>query len=258
MTLKYIAIPAPACFDERVSPQQLRTLVIIAYYGSLSSREAFPSYNTLCKAVGISRRLLIDYIKHLCDIGYLEKKPRTRPDGSASSNVYHVPLNINIDFDAGEELASSKVGAAHGSDKHAAGVVKLDSTTPSEAGQHPRGEAGQHPSNNTSLNQKKKNIKKADVITLAEWETKQGSELCADMMVSWIKENGFDRQKVSTLVTEFRDVMKANGNVYADFKASFQNYVRRGYLSLGAAALKLPAAGQAVAKLETFDRGVSL
>jgi hypothetical protein len=239
MTLKYIAIPAGACFDPRVSPQHLRTLVIIAYYGSLSSREAYPSYNRLAQDVGISRRLLIGYIKHLCTCGYIVKKERLRPNGSKTSNVYHVPLNIELEPQDDELSPTTE-------------VVKLGSTTPSDARQHLPGEAGQHLLNHTSLNKKKKNIKKS----LSEWEQEVGSQLCADMMAQWIKENGYDRLKVSAAVTEFRGVMQANGNEYADFTAAFKNYINRGYLSVSVAALKIPSASPD--GVRTFDKGLAL
>lgn len=248
MTLKYVAIPAPAIFDERIKPHHLRVLVIVAYYGSLSDRTAYPSYKTLATAAGVSRRVLMSYIKHLVECGYIIKRERLRTNGSKSTNVYSVPLNIEIEADDADESTEVCQGT---------GVVMSHSTTPGDTGQHQGGDTGQHLHNHLSVNKKNKNTKKADRVKLEEWEKNIGSILCVAMMQSWVKDNQYSVEKIGKLIGEFRLKMIAGGNLYADFKAAFQNYLNSGYLSLGVDQVKDTAATVAPRK-EFFDRGVQL
>jgi hypothetical protein len=136
-------------------------------------------------------------------------------------------------------------------------VVLPHSTTPGATPQHQGGDTGQHLHNHLSVNKKNKNTKKADRIKLEEWEAAAGSELCIAMMQSWVKDNQYSVEKITKLIAEFRLKMLAGGNLYADFKAAFQNYLNSGYLSLGVDQVKDTAATVAPRK-EFFDRGVQL
>ncbi len=242
--LKYISIPAGAILDENVTPQQFRTLAVIAFYGSMADHEAYPSYNTLCRDIGISRRLLIRYMNHLCKLGYVEKKPRLRPNGSRSTNTYHVPLNININPDLGDEVEKycEKNGGGFGSFHHQrtaiaaqkeGGVVAPSTTTPSGAQHHPPSGAQHHPHKNTSLNKREKNINtKSPKLSLEEWEAKIGAKLCVEMMAVWMKDNRVDPARARPCVEAFRDKVLAGGKVYADFTAAFKVWLRNGWLNV--------------------------
>jgi len=67
-------------------------------------------------------------------------------------------------------------------------------------------------------------------MTIGEWEAVHG-ELCRDMLGGWVRERKFCPKLVEQLIGEFRLEMKGKGKLYADFKATFQTYLNKGYLS---------------------------
>lgn len=57
--------------------------------------ECWPSYGTLSQAVECSRRSVINHIKDLEKMGFIEIKSRNREDGSSTSNVYKLSYDEN-------------------------------------------------------------------------------------------------------------------------------------------------------------------
>lgn len=70
-----------------------------------------------------------------------------------------------------------------------------------------------------------------NLMTLHEWEDREGKFLSAYMMVDWLKQNSMSMTAVAPLVEEFRQEMLAKGKQYANFKMAFQTYLTKGYLS---------------------------
>lgn len=78
---------------------------------------------------------------------------------------------------------------------------------------------------------KPRTVKKAKgLVTLNEWETANG-RLDTDKLDAWIKARSFDKVRVAEMLSEFRSEMMAKGKQYADFRATFQVYLAKGYLS---------------------------
>lgn len=69
-------------------------------------------------------------------------------------------------------------------------------------------------------------------VTLMEWENAQGKRLDARQVLEWIERNKYDLQVMAQLVEEFRIDMMSKSKPYADFRAAFQNYFNKGYLSI--------------------------
>jgi hypothetical protein len=70
------------------------------------------------------------------------------------------------------------------------------------------------------------------VMSLQEWETRQGKRLDARQMITWIDEKNYDIGVMVYLVEEFRTDMISKAKPYANFIAAFQNYFNKGYLSI--------------------------
>lgn len=68
-------------------------------------------------------------------------------------------------------------------------------------------------------------------MTLKEWEAQNG-QLVFSMVEQWAKQKGFCPELLRQLVEEFRLEMTSKSKLYADFKATFQTYLNKGYLSL--------------------------
>lgn len=231
-------VPSEAILDERVSHAQMRVLCLLCYKGAARSDRCFASYRSLGEHLGMSRRTIMEHVASLASYGYVEKIQRLRENGSVSTNILKVIYDVEID---GDETGAEK--------PHQCG-----STLPGGAAQpYP------HKQETYTGDIKKKNIKKKTPgITLAEWEKETGTNLCIEQLMGWVKENNLNPQQVRGLIGEFRDVMQANGNTYADFIAAFKNYLRRGYLSRGIEAVKNPPQAESQPRFETFDRGVTL
>lgn len=71
-----------------------------------------------------------------------------------------------------------------------------------------------------------------NLLTLEEWEAKEGCTLNYSMVASWAQGKRYDPKIILQLVDEFRVDMLSKGSRYADFKMAFQNYFNKGYLSV--------------------------
>lgn len=72
---------------------------------------------------------------------------------------------------------------------------------------------------------------KAATMALLAWELSKGDRLRVSMMIGWIQQKGFCSVLVGELIEEFRTEMVSKGLLYADFRATFQTYLNKGYLS---------------------------
>lgn len=69
------------------------------------------------------------------------------------------------------------------------------------------------------------------LVTLLEWETARGKELHYTDLKEWLTKQNLDEFQVRLMIEEFRAEMTAKGKQYANFKAAFQTYLTKGYLS---------------------------
>lgn len=68
------------------------------------------------------------------------------------------------------------------------------------------------------------------LMTLTVWEAKNGP-LAWPMLRDWATHKKLCPKTVEELVDEFRREMLSKGKEYADFVATFQTYLNKGYLS---------------------------
>lgn len=93
-------------------------------------------------------------------------------------------------------------------------------------------------------------------MPLSDWEKKVGARLNAEMLRGWCKENGLARSVVEMLVSEFRTTMIAKNKEYADFRAAFQIYLIKNYLSMSMGQAQEKS--RVLASTEIHNRGVNL
>lgn len=72
---------------------------------------------------------------------------------------------------------------------------------------------------------------KAQLYTLQEWEKLWCGPLNVQLMDTWATEKVLCKRQLAQLIEEFRTEMMAKNKMYADFKAAFQVYLTKGYLS---------------------------
>lgn len=75
------------------------------------------------------------------------------------------------------------------------------------------------------------------LMTLEQWECGH-SRLDVSHLHKWIEVNGLDLLKIAQLISEFRTEMISKGKQYANFRAAFQTYLIKGYLSQPLTACK--------------------
>jgi hypothetical protein len=138
------------------------------------------------------------------------------------------------------------------------GVLEAAVITPkTEALNTPKnGESPIPPYKDNLKSKPKENNKKKNQVTLEKWEEAIGSQLCVEQMASWVKENRLDPEKIKILIPRFREKMISQGKLYANFVATFQVWLREGWLGMTFPAAQLPAA--VVTQVEVIDRGLAL
>lgn len=101
-------------------------------------------------------------------------------------------------------------------------------------------------------------VKSKDLYSLQEWEERIG-RLDPRMMMRWIDQHQLCPKLIADLVEEFRMEMVSKGKKYANFKATFQVYLLKGYLSKKMGQVLLansPHKGNSATQI--FSRGVSI
>lgn len=244
MTSKFSLLPADAVFDGRLQPQHLRCLAAISYYGGNKNTGCWPSYKTVAKKLKTSRRSIISHINHLIECGYIVKELRTRPDNSSTTNVLRVKFDVVMDgttprdYDDldGEENCTPECLPASPPPVQPASPLSI---------------------NHTNLEPEKiKYTKKAVLVSLQDWEKITGAELNAEMLKSWCQQKKVARAVIAPLIDEFRTEMIGKGKQYADFRAAFQTYLTKGYLSMTLAYAQEKS--RTLAATEVHNRGVNL
>ena len=95
------------------------------------------------------------------------------------------------------------------------------------------------------------------LATLDEWETARGKELHYTDLQEWIAKQRLSEFQVRLMIEEFRAEMTAKGKQYANFKAAFQTYLTKGYLSKTLTAC-LAENNKSASGTTIHNRGVSL
>lgn len=249
MSAKFAILPAAAIRDPRVSPQHLRVLAHLTLFGGNKDSGCWPSYRVLAEQVGISRRLIIDYVRHLKECGYVEIEARQRPDGSQSSNVIRVLMDISF------EIAADGEARQHHPSEPQLPLVGEPEQHPLEKNQ--TNEPEKVNTRNATAKARKEPRPKTNKILLQDWEAEKGCNLKWEHMADWVEEKNLDSVAVQEQIEIFRTKMMAGANRYHDFRAAFQNYVNSGYMPKTLEQLKRKnAPGRSYS--ETVTKGVSI
>lgn len=94
------------------------------------------------------------------------------------------------------------------------------------------------------------------LMSLSDWEGINGT-LSTKHIVKWIDDHKLDLKAVYEMIFEFRQEMFAKGKEYADFKAAFQTYLTKGWLSKTTTSC-LAENNRSEAGTTVHSRGVSL
>lgn len=95
------------------------------------------------------------------------------------------------------------------------------------------------------------------LYSLDEWETLWCGKLDVPLMDTWATEKNLCKRQLAQLIEEFRTEMISKGKRYADFKAAFQVYLNKGYLSKRIEQIKAPVQQNKWGNT-TSTRGLSL
>lgn len=94
-------------------------LLVVGTYMNMHGSGAFPSYAQIASASSLSRRKVIEAIGRAEELGWLQKMPRERDNGSSSSNEY----SVSFPPEGGEPGAPGSEYGAPGGEPGALGVV---------------------------------------------------------------------------------------------------------------------------------------
>ena len=213
--------------ESDLEPTTRLVLFNLSLHMNEQGRSCYPTVDTQARETGLSRRAVITHLDRASDAGFIIKKPMGLAGQKWKNNQYIAaypqcfdllrvaPSETDIQPKAGEPDALPLLEGGERDDMKAVNVLHPNTT-----------------SNSTEDINKKTKTKKGTKITLAQWEEKKGAALCVEMMAAWCKENGLDVERVKKVIPEFRERMQSGENLYANFVATFQVWLRNGYLTL--------------------------
>lgn len=227
-------------FGQDIKPSSLKFLLVgVANYADAHSR-LWPSIDRLVKITNQNRKTVISGLNELEKRGYLVDTGE-RVGTTKSIKVYMLRAQTTQEYI--ENVAVPKMGS-----------LKLSQKPPISSTEN-----GNPPTPPIKINlkePKKENNKKKNQVTLEKWEEVIGSQLCIEQMASWIKENRLDPEKIKILIPRFREKMISQGKLYANFIATFQVWLREGWLGMTFTGAQLSAT--VVTKVQIVDRGLTL
>lgn len=89
MAPRFSIVPARVVDDTRIDDRAVVILVLIGTYADHNGW-CFPSQTKMADRLGVSRQAIAKQIDKLVDFGYVEKRQRTRENGSNTSCLYRV------------------------------------------------------------------------------------------------------------------------------------------------------------------------
>jgi GntR family transcriptional regulator len=85
----FVQIPNSIVLDTNVPHGALRVFLLLVKHADPSG-SCWPSVRSLARLGGMSHRTVQTHLATLEDLGYIERKPRYRPDGSRTSTSYQL------------------------------------------------------------------------------------------------------------------------------------------------------------------------
>lgn len=229
-------------------PVTRHVLLNLSTYMNQDGESCYPSIDEQARSTGLSRRSVIGHLSYAITAGFLYKTTHQFKGQKWRRNEYCAG------FPKACELIRAEDVAAEGGERYTPRTVIID-----EGGDRGAPEGGDRHDHkvvhdvhsNYSLNSpketKEKKYTKTKLVTLQDWEAAQGCALNSSMISSWCREKGLYHPTITRLLEEFRIEMMSKGKQYADFKAAFQTYLMKGYLSLTLAGAQATSKREAAA-----------
>lgn len=91
----FVMVDKAVLMDETLSVYDKAVYCILCAYADKDSRSCFPSYQTIARKAGCSRRKAISVVAHLEELSLIEKKEQRNSIGDSTSNLYTVkPMDV--------------------------------------------------------------------------------------------------------------------------------------------------------------------
>lgn len=101
----FVMVDKAVLMNESLSVYDKAVYCILCAYTDKDNRSCFPSYQTIARKAGCSRRKAISVVAHLEELGLIEKKEQRNAIGDSTSNLYTVkPMNVPAE-QSGEDNA---------------------------------------------------------------------------------------------------------------------------------------------------------
>lgn len=187
-----------------------------------------PSIEHQADSTGLSKRAIIEHIQLAVDAGFLVRQYVHPSTSQWKYSEYRACFPKDYSLPTAEDFQSN-VGDPP-SPRQNTNVGDPNDTILVTEG-----------NSNSSLNTSpkevskkvRKNIYTKKQMTLQQWEDSPeiGCNLNYSMFSNWVREKGYCPVLVSQLIDEFRIDMISKGKAYADFRAAFQTYLTKDFLS---------------------------
>lgn len=207
-----------------LAPTTRHILLNLSTYMNDKGGCCFPSIELQAADTGLSKKAVIQHLQKAVDSGFLFKSQHGYAGQQWKRNEYRAIFPSEVTLYGRAD--------AHADDKAEGGYR---SSPPSQEGGYPEGEKvvthgnTNSPENSPEIKINKKKPRK--LVSLEEWEKEKQTPLCMQMMTGWVREKNFNPQLIREMIEEFRTRMFASDNRYADYKAAFQDWFNRGFLS---------------------------
>ena len=86
----FTAVDTAVLMDETIGKYEKLTYVILCAFASNKDNTCYPSYQTIAKKTGCSRRKTISNINALVEMGLVEKAERVNKNSDNTSNLYTI------------------------------------------------------------------------------------------------------------------------------------------------------------------------
>lgn len=198
-------------------------LLNLSIYMNDKGGSCHPSIAEQMKDTGLSNRVVCKHLQIAVEGGFLFKQRVGLKGRRWKHNEYQAT------FPAGVSVFDTAAA-----EKKSCDDSSLSGNSPSDSGDiHEVTESHTNSSENSPplLDLEKKNTKKKRVakVTLAAWEADHHT-LCTGHMQKWIRDKSLDERIIAELIEGFRHRMQGSGNEYADFAATFKDWLTRGFL----------------------------
>lgn len=199
-------------------------LLNLSLYMNDTGEGCFPSLKKQAEDTSLSERTVCTHLQLAEDAGFLFKSKHGFKGRQWKRNEYVAifPITSVLKTEADARADEHSERGTESLSVNARGTESNDS------------EALKEVPTNSPLNSPKVKINKKKprtLVSIDEWETKVGSPLCLQQMQSWVKAKNYNPDLVKEMIEEFRTRMRASDNRYADYRAAFQDWLNRGFLS---------------------------